>query len=126
MTVDQERLALGTAALRSGEYPQDRGCLRSRSGYCCLGVLTEVAIANGLKGISVNPGSRVWSYNGESALLLQAVADWYGLDSDDPALRAPDGTKTSCIEANDSCEWNFDQIADALERTYGPEGIRNA
>lgn len=126
MTVDQERLALGTAALRSGEYPQGLGCLRDRSGYCCLGVLTEVAIANGLQGISANPGSISWSYNGESALLLQAVADWYGLDADDPALLAPDGTITSCIEANDSYKWDFDQIADALEYTYGPEGVRNA
>lgn len=126
MTVDQERLALGTAALRSGEYPQGRGCLRNSDGYCCLGVLTEVAIANGLQGVSVSQGRVGWNYNGESALLLQAVADWYGLDSDDPALRAPDGTRTSCIEANDCCEWNFDQIADALEYTYGPEGVRNA
>ena len=31
------------AALRSGEYPQTRRTLHNGDGYCCLGVLCEVA-----------------------------------------------------------------------------------
>ncbi len=30
------------AALRSGQYPQARGRLRSSDGYCCLGVLCDI------------------------------------------------------------------------------------
>lgn len=30
------------AALRSGEYPQSVGALRSDAGYCCLGVLCDL------------------------------------------------------------------------------------
>ena len=32
------------AALKSGKYKQGRGQLNGESGYCCLGVLTEVYI----------------------------------------------------------------------------------
>jgi len=31
-------------ALRSGEYAQTRGSLRDESGFCCLGVLCDVAV----------------------------------------------------------------------------------
>ena len=34
-------------ALRSGEYLQGKGCLRRRTSYCCLGVLTDLAIREG-------------------------------------------------------------------------------
>jgi hypothetical protein len=33
--------------LRSGNYPQGRRELNGRSGYCCLGVLCEVAADQG-------------------------------------------------------------------------------
>lgn len=36
------------AALRSGEYRQSTGRLRTPEGWCCLGVLTDIAIKKGL------------------------------------------------------------------------------
>lgn len=41
--MDKELKAKWVEALRSGEYAQDEGCLKSPHGYCCLGVLREVA-----------------------------------------------------------------------------------
>lgn len=35
----KESLAKWLAALRSGEYKQGKGSLKSHEGYCCLGVL---------------------------------------------------------------------------------------
>jgi len=43
MPMEQELKAKWIAALRSGEYPQDKAFLRSEKGYCCLGVLCDVA-----------------------------------------------------------------------------------
>jgi hypothetical protein len=36
-------------ALLSGEYKQGRGALKYKNGYCCYGVLCDVAIKDGLK-----------------------------------------------------------------------------
>jgi hypothetical protein len=41
--MDAELKARWLQALRSGEYVQDSGSLRTSNGYCCLGVLCEVA-----------------------------------------------------------------------------------
>lgn len=40
--MNPEAKELWLAALRSGKFKQSRGTMRSRSGYCCLGVLAEV------------------------------------------------------------------------------------
>lgn len=53
--IQQERLRQGIAALRSGEFEQAQGALRLKQSlegapeykYCCLGVLTEMAVRNG-------------------------------------------------------------------------------
>lgn len=36
------------AKLESGEYPQDKHQLRSPRGFCCLGVLGDLAVEDGL------------------------------------------------------------------------------
>lgn len=54
-TAVEEHVAINTdlivgwvAALRSGEYKQATGRLRTPEGWCCLGVLTDLAIKKGL------------------------------------------------------------------------------
>lgn len=42
------RIKEWTKALRSGEYPQCVGTLHNESGYCCLGVETDLAIKAGM------------------------------------------------------------------------------
>lgn len=119
--VNQERLALGTAALRSGKYPQATNSLRTTAGYCCLGVLTEVAIDNGAQ-VVVDQGNSVWYYDGGSSDLCPTVRDWYGFDRSDPLLSFfEDDHENSCISANDALHKTFPEIADALDATYGTE-----
>ena len=67
-------------ALRSGKYKQGRGKLNSENGYCCLGVLCEVFIAEG-GTLNVRRLPRVTEYNGETAYPPAAVLHWAGICS---------------------------------------------
>jgi hypothetical protein len=129
MPVNKERLSLGTAALRSGEYPQASGCLRQDSGYCCLGVLTEVAIANGLslKSFRTVGDNGHWVYGsfGETGALTSEVREWYGFADSNPKLRH-NGTETTAIGANDELRKDFAWIADAFDDTYGAQEATDA
>lgn len=50
-TLNKQLVTEWIHALRSGEYKQTRGVLRDKTGYCCLGVLADVAIKIGaIKG----------------------------------------------------------------------------
>jgi len=110
-----------TAALRSGRYPQAVGALRrenEEAGFCCLGVLCELAVTAG-----VIPPPRIWldgtyAYADSCHLLPFAVVKWAGLGSDDPSIQgAPAslaGDWLSLAEANDNGV-PFSGIADIIE-----------
>lgn len=126
-------------ALRSGEYTQGRGALRREypSGkieHCCLGVLTDLAIKDGV------PGARAWDAVGRcsSAVSLDGtefgtlpvwVQTWAGVD-DSPLFVLPMGdgnhhcenedcpgcvAELSAADLNDSGEWSFNDIATLIE-----------
>lgn len=116
-----ERIRLWIEALRSGEYKQERGSLRYTDHYCCLGVACDVF----LKKVGVGE----WIMNGYGSLFKlmghstgvswpDAVRDWFGLCLADESVLV-DGKNP--MYANDSLEWTFEQIADALERRYFPK-----
>lgn len=125
--INKERMRLGIVALRSGDYAQGYGYLRQTRpkspsprppsvAHCCLGVLTEVAIAkdpNIRFHFSCDRHGEGW---GEESVLRGEVARWYGLDSTDPELPLPRGGSAPATELNDSSKWSFDQIADAFEK----------
>lgn len=152
MTVNKERLQLGLDALRSDEFEQGTGALRvvlpnsldfkSVTKYCCLGVLTEVAIRNGLtisdycvpcqwpagqcahaeEGTEYT--SDIWELN--TGTLSEPVRQWYGFDRDDPQLGHMQvtvsdrerNTSLMATVANDEIKWDFRQIADSFEKLY--------
>lgn len=138
MTVNTERVALGIAALRSGDYQQARGALCKDGGYCCLGVFCEVALANGLEGVDVETTTEAMyaadysikdvpgkSYDREKGYLPRAVAEWYGFKVSpsskvaDPLLTvSEDDFQVTATALNDSRQWSFGQIADAFEATF--------
>ncbi len=71
-------------ALRSGEYRQARGKLckvngKGNKSFCCLGVLTDIAIKSG----EVNGGWRVYDntmiYDTSFALLSRNIIKWAGM-----------------------------------------------
>jgi hypothetical protein len=142
MSVDKSRLQLGLDALRSGEFEQCSGSLRStditegKVRYCCLGVLTEVAIRNGLVIRDVcrvcqtpdcehveapvedrDISDDVWAMAGET--LSKPVMSWYGLESSDPEIGQDEsGDPLPATAANDDKNWNFAHIADGFEAEY--------
>lgn len=138
------------AALRSGEYPQAEGYLAPAimdddeqykpRGFCCLGVLCEIAVADGIVERALN--GEHYEYADEGSELPDAVQRWAGLSQaipdvrtehihDDQCLMNEDGgcdwldnpvtpddglQEFSLAELNDERHLNFDQIADIIER----------
>jgi hypothetical protein len=158
MTVNKERLQLGLDALRSGEFEQCTGALRQtilgKVQYCCLGVLTEVAIRNGLvieDHCSVcetsvadcehaEDGSQdgvvtsdIWELN--TGTLSLPVREWYGFEGEDPYVGytsedPEEGYKDqhpdlTATYVNDDSGWDFEHIADGFEEIHMPREESN-
>lgn len=119
--VNEARVKLWIDALRSGEYRQARGALRTMTGHCCLGVAQEVALKNGWA-----PGRGLAFLDWGETSLDPEVSRWFGFRGSDPV--SPDdpmlvdlhesGEPVFCVGANDDLDWDFNQIADALEARY--------
>lgn len=112
-------------ALRSGMYLQGHQRLayldyEGVPRYCCLGVACEVAIENGLrlKVAADVYGEHTKTYNGSVGLLPTETMEWLGLPRFDPKLDFGDGLVISASKANDDRRFDFDTIANAIERTY--------
>lgn len=111
------------AALRSGEYEQTKGALqRTRSdagmppGFCCLGVLCDLARQEGVIEPEGTDPYGVVEYphgdNGdtETGALPRSVYLWAGLPTDSP--RVIGGLSLATL--NDR-GYTFDAIADIIE-----------
>ena len=137
--MNKEIQTLWTAALRSGDYTQGAGVLKTTNGdYCCLGVLCDLAVQAGVippvEEIAESSGRVLgYKYGTETAVLPDAVQEWAGIDSEgiyeldneEMAERYPSvverkdyNRKTSLINANDSYDKNFSQIADLIEKHF--------
>jgi hypothetical protein len=138
-----ERRRKWVAALRSGEYKQTKGLLRTRSlrthedAYCCLGVACEVARLEGLdvtwevssdlgsdhiESLGVvaptsHPDSEYPTYI-EGGVLPAFVAEWYGINDQHGGLTSVvydgDFEASTLVDLNDGGR-NFNKIADAIE-----------
>ncbi len=65
--------------LTNGKYKQTAFALRRESGFCCLGVLTDMYIKkHGLNWDYVKDGA--CKFTGESNMLPQVVAEWAEFD----------------------------------------------
>lgn len=107
-------------ALRSGEYQQQTdGFLRTRSdGYCCLGVLSQIASDEGVvPQPKESNGAYLWtSDDGNSKMyLLPEVMDWAGLDSHSGCINTTDDNNISLSQKNDEGV-RFSEIADLIEQ----------
>lgn len=115
-----------TIDLRSGKYPQTHGALqrvrpgeeRQPVGFCCLGVLCEQAVKEGIvirvgrpdsygRVGYTDPLTSITQYG----LLPVAVVAWAGLENESGFYTEEHGTP---IFLNDSGS-TFDQIADFIE-----------
>lgn len=110
------------SALRSGEYSQAHGALQKGGGFCCLGVLCEVAVKAGIPleigracdcgdddcdGVSV-------TYNDSDAYPPEVVQDWAGMNQLDPYVIDKEGDRRTLSALNDGGS-TFAEIADLIE-----------
>jgi hypothetical protein len=118
------------AALRSGKYTQGRYSLATvgadgEIAYCCLGVLCDLAVKDGvISEKSVTASGRYLQYLGESNVLPEYVRTWAGLDNLNPAVACipSAGRETRHLylaELNDGTASidprSFAEIADLIE-----------
>jgi hypothetical protein len=99
------------AALRSGKYQQTTGRLRDSNGFCCLGVLCDLAANTGVVGWGSDTLGNA-AIDNEAHLLPISVMSWAGLIDRHPGRLADynDGIDP----ANRS--YSFIEIADLIER----------
>ena len=80
---NKPRLRMWARALKSGQYQQGKGFMRTNNGkYCCLGVAMDIALANGCEVTATEN----W---GRTSVMPPKVAEWYGLptgNGSDPRL----------------------------------------
>lgn len=126
-TPNKENIRKWVDALRSGEYTQDTGQLRSSHGFCCLGVACEVAIKNGVRLVydddyqGYHQDSEIYldevpDWHTEGSTLPFEVQEWLGFIGDDPYIDREE-CKTATT-ANDELNLSLVEIADYLEGTY--------
>jgi hypothetical protein len=111
-------------ALRSGDYEQGKGALSIAGTYCCLGVLCDLAVKDGVSIIVSEEESALGKgkvfYDGRADLPPKSVADWAfpGHDRDKWTV---DGLWHIDMDhhlphLNDAQNWSFEQIADLVEQ----------
>lgn len=103
-------------ALRSGEFEQTKGNLCDSTGYCCLGVLSELAVREGKADKwKADDGDDVFFFgkkrgDADDTFLPRSVMRWAGLDSDSPAV---EGDSLAVLNDNGK---TFEEIADLIEK----------
>jgi len=100
--MNKEIKKIWVQALRSGLYEQTTGELTDGEGYCCLGVLCDIAAMNGLVQSACHPFSPD-----------EAIRMWSGLEIDTTVDF--NGVNKYLSQVNDDDRQDFHQIADIIE-----------
>lgn len=108
------------AALRSGAFKQGVGSMKLETPtgpvYCCLGVAQEIALRSGHLPKTEVP------WGPTSALEPSILQEFYGLSDGSEFMvdagNVLDKTNTHLALLNDVAGWDFNQIADAVEKKF--------
>lgn len=120
--MDKRIKNLWVKALRSGEFKQCRGYLSYDDKYCALGVLSILAVLEGV--CTFNDVDGVGTFDNRRFTLSYNVMKWAEIAQDDERFLNPDehsviieikGRSTSVLELNDD-GMSFKQIALLIER----------
>lgn len=112
--MDAEIAKLWTDALESGKYKQGRLFLSKDDAYCCLGVLCEVAIKNGI-ALEICEDRGVKVYDGACAAVPDSILKWSGMRRSDGFI-FNDGC---CLaNLNDIDRLSFEEIAVVIKKVY--------
>lgn len=115
--------------LESGEIKQTRGYLGRPSGSrCCLGVLCDIAVEDGIIAAPVEDmvrqhtkQSKFLRYEGEMGMLPRAVIVWAGLkDNGEVAVFYNDKHEAlgDLVTRNDTSKYNFKKIAKIVREHF--------
>lgn len=128
--------ALWIDALVGGEYVQAKGYLKKidtltgEASYCCLGVLCDLAIKDGVEVeyVERETSLRFGAYDSYFSWLPRSVQDWAGLTSDTGKFGGgyisyvgDDGEEEvadTLMALNDGAEYNFSEIAGVIEERF--------
>lgn len=123
--MNKEIKAKWIEALRSGKYKQGKAALRTENNeYCCLGVLCELAVNEGV----INPPvvkeddnftarSRIYSFEGCGGYLPKAVQTWAWLEDDDGRFMSVINGLDNLASLNDHGT-SFEEIAKVIEEKF--------
>lgn len=110
------------AALESGEYEQGRQFLRNGDEFCCLGILCELAVADGAIPAPEIDSSGLRSYGTAQGGRMQSVLPvevqtYLGTLSCDPAVTSAGGANTTLSVLNDGGV-SFSEIAKVIRNNF--------
>lgn len=123
-------------ALRSGEYAQGHGKLCRPAGYegqtedtfCCLGVLTDVAIKAGKGELTADRETHAYGVTyrdsdgfGVDNYLPESVRIWAGLESSNPRVNYRDAAFDqidTLSNLNDGGSFDLARIADIIDANF--------
>lgn len=124
MSMNEEVKAKWVDRLINGGLPQGTGYLRTEHGeYCCLGVLCEIAVEEGvipepIEHNTVHSGY-VFKYgtpeDRDHMELPSAVQNWAGLTQADPIVRVGGDPNTDSLAMINDSGATFEEIADIIE-----------
>lgn len=104
------------AALESGEYEQGREYLHKGNKFCCLGVLCDLAVKDGVEvKITEEPGDAAlhFAYDEMSGILPIKVMRWSGLLCSTGGYEAEDGSTETLTRQNDLGK-TFKELAEII------------
>ena len=104
-------------ALESGEYKQNHDeHLKDNTGFCCLGVLCELAVKDGIiSSAKYRPENEFFSYGGYTAILPPEVMDWAGMASETGMFLDEDENQSECLTTINDSGVKFPEIAKIIK-----------
>lgn len=119
--MNRAALTAWVQALRSGSYEQGKGRLASHDDkFCCLGVLCEVAVEDGLTVTKTMSAGNTIRYDRAADYPPLSVIAWLDVDDllDPVTPTPPEGFPQafgSTLDSMNDHGFTFDQIADLIE-----------
>lgn len=105
--------------LRDPETEQTRNMLKCGTGFCCLGVLTDIYLKKNNRDWESDDSFKIGEYSFEYTALPREVMEWAGLPTRDPSVELEDGDgdviNTCLTILNDDLRKSFSEIADLIE-----------
>lgn len=101
--------------LRNGEYTQAKDTLKSKDGFCCLGVLCDMH-RKATKKHKWELDKEHYSYLKQEDILPCDVKIWAELDEANPRVKIREDIHHEVAELNDA-NCSFEKLADLIEKS---------